>query len=70
MDRQLHLLSNDDTDAARRWRLDPETRAVGRKGLAQARAALRTAARQAAREPAPTPRTLSQSSSRVRRTAA
>jgi hypothetical protein len=68
MDRQLHLLTNDDT-SEHDWRLDAQTRAVGRKGLAQARAALRAAAaRRGSRAPASRP--LPQSSSRLRSHAA
>jgi len=44
MERQLILL--DDTDAY--WRLDDETRHRGRRGVAQARAALVEATRRAA----------------------
>ena len=53
MDAQLHLLPEADEDpqallAPREtdWRLDESTRAVGRRGIQQARAALRTAVRQ------------------------
>ncbi len=42
---QLHLVSNPPT-----WKLDDQTRDIGRKGLAQARAAL-----QASHTPQPTP---------------
>lgn len=69
MDRQLHLLSDDDTRAGAQWRLDATTRAVGRRGLAQARAALRAAAHHAS-SPDEAPRLLPQSSSRLRRAAA
>ena len=51
MNRQLHLLPH---DHQANWRLNEETRAVGRKGLAQARAAL-IAARTAPERP-PQPR--------------
>jgi hypothetical protein len=70
MERQLHLLS--DEDASRpNWRLDATTRAIGRRGLAQARAALRAAARPVDGEPAlEAPRLAPQSSSHVRRPAA
>jgi hypothetical protein len=67
MDRQLHLLTDDDTRSDRRWRLDPATKAVGRRGLAQARAALRAAARAAASPEETTPRLLPQSSGPLRR---
>jgi hypothetical protein len=63
MDRQLHLLTNQPEAA---WRLDPKTRAIGQRGLAQARAALQAA--RAAGSPTPTP--LRPSSSTVRRRAA
>lgn len=36
MTTQLELLNNEQ----QRWQLDPETKALGRKGLAEARAAL------------------------------
>jgi hypothetical protein len=70
MERQLHLLS--DEDASRpSWQLDATTRAIGRRGLAQARAALRAAARPIDGAPAPAaPRLAPQSSSHVRRPAA
>jgi hypothetical protein len=42
MERQLVLL-----DPAPEWKLDDETRAIGRAGLAEARAALRSALRRA-----------------------
>jgi len=56
MDAQLHLLpaselpiEGDPTPEAERpraeWRLDPSTKAVGLRGVQQARAALRTAVR-------------------------
>jgi hypothetical protein len=67
MDRQLHLLTDDDTRSGGHWRLDPATRAVGRRGLAQARAAL-GAARTSS--PPASPGLLPQSSSRLRRPAA
>lgn len=41
MQRQLTLINSDDTI----WRLDEETREVGRKGVAEARAALRATRR-------------------------
>jgi hypothetical protein len=70
MERQLHLLSDDDANRTN-WRLDARTRAIGRRGLAQARAALRAAARPVDGEAAPaTPRLAPQSSSHVRRPAA
>ncbi|MGZ4785233.1 MAG: hypothetical protein ACXV5S_06150 [Acidimicrobiales bacterium] len=57
MDAQLHLITaselpaeGDPTPVAERpradWRLDPSTKAVGLRGVQQARAALRTAMRQ------------------------
>ena len=48
MEAQLHLLTEIDQDEASEpteWRLDESTRAVGRQGISQARAALRSAAR-------------------------
>jgi hypothetical protein len=51
MDAQLHLIPEADDDRPAReatWRLDDSTRAVGRRGIQQARAALRSAARQRA----------------------
>jgi hypothetical protein len=70
MERQLHLLTDDDHRRAD-WRLDAHTRAIGRQGLARARAALRAAARPTD-EPAPaaTPRLTPQSSTHLRRSAA
>jgi len=49
MARQLQLL-----EPASDWRLDDTTRAVGRKGLAAARAALATARRNTAHDAEPT----------------
>ena len=53
MDAQLHLIPEADDDpqapeAPRRteWRIDDSTRAVGRRGIQRARAALQSAARQ------------------------
>jgi hypothetical protein len=69
MERQLHLLTDDDRRAD--WRLDAHTRAIGRQGLAAARAALRAAARPTGEPvPAATPRLAPQSSTHLRRPAA
>ena len=47
MEAQLHLLTTDEDErlAARDWRLDEPTRALGRRGVADARRALRAALR-------------------------
>jgi hypothetical protein len=48
MEAQLHLLSTDSGDEpgpAPDWRLDESTRALGRRGVADARSALRAAMR-------------------------
>ncbi|HVN52005.1 MAG TPA: hypothetical protein VMT43_11255 [Acidimicrobiales bacterium] len=46
MEAQLHLLSNETEDRlAVDWRLDESTRALGRRGVAEARRALRAALR-------------------------
>ncbi len=47
MEAQLHLLPSEEDDrlAARDWRLDEPTRALGRRGVADARNALRAAIR-------------------------
>lgn len=47
MEAQLHLLPSDEDDrlATRDWRLDEPTRALGRRGVADARNALRAALR-------------------------
>lgn len=47
MARQLVLLDSD-TESAADWRLDETTKEVGRRGLAEARAALAAAQRHAA----------------------
>jgi hypothetical protein len=57
MNRQLHLLP----PTSQTWRLDAATREVGRKGLAQARAALRNARTAPERPPQPAPRPTSHS---------
>jgi hypothetical protein len=44
MEAQLHLLPTED-DAEISWRLDDATRAIGRRGVADARGALRAALR-------------------------
>ncbi len=44
MEAQLHLLPTED-DADVSWRLDETTRAIGRRGVADARIALRAALR-------------------------
>ena len=49
MEAQLHLLPTDD-DAEASWRLDESTRAIGRRGVADARGALRAALRHRASE--------------------
>lgn len=66
MARQLHLIpqGNGSDDL---WRLDPETRTVGRLGLAQARAALRKA--RGTTPPEPTPLVPHSTSTRGRRAA-
>jgi len=54
MDAQLHLIPEAADDRLVRdinWRLDDSTRAVGRRGIQQARAALRTATRHRAMGP-------------------
>jgi len=47
MEAQLHLLTDetDDRRPSRDWRLDESTRALGRRGVADARRALRNAIR-------------------------
>ncbi len=49
MEAQLHLLPTDD-DVEASWRLDDSTRAIGRRGVADARGALRAALRHRARQ--------------------
>ena len=51
MEAQLHLLPNDD-DVEASWRLDESTRAIGRRGVADARGALRAALRHRASDAA------------------
>jgi hypothetical protein len=41
--RQLALITDDELAARREWRLDDQTREIGRRGIAAARAALRSA---------------------------
>jgi hypothetical protein len=67
MERQLHLLSNDEADGRASWRLDTQTRAIGRRGLAQARAALRAARPDDDTPPRPPARLVPQSSTHLRR---
>jgi hypothetical protein len=72
MERQLHLLSNEEAAGRASWRLDSQTRAIGRRGLAQARAALRAArpVDDDTSPDSPTPRLAPQSSTHLRRPAA
>jgi hypothetical protein len=51
MEAQLHLLPTED-DVEASWRLDDSTRAIGRRGVADARGALRAALRHRADEAA------------------
>lgn len=45
MDAQLHLLPTEPVAPEADWRLDDHTRDLGRRGIQEARAALRTALR-------------------------
>lgn len=58
MNRQLHLLPHDHRSG---WRINEQTKAVGRKGVAQARAALLAARTAPERPPQPKPRPTSHS---------
>jgi len=62
MNHQLHLLPH----ATQAHRISEDTKAVGRKGIAQARAALLAARTGCERPPHSIPRATSHSSSRVR----
>jgi len=64
MNHQLHLLTPD--DQVRSWRIDAETREVGRRGLAQARAALLQASMTPDRPPRPPAAHSSHSHSHIR----
>jgi hypothetical protein len=66
---QLHLHVGDGADRPD-WRLDDETRAVGRRGIAQARAALRSARADHLGRDADAPDPAHEAASSRRRTAA